>query len=181
MDRGEDVALLPLTYDFAVDIWRASNEEIYPSNLPRNGHLRAWGTTAQGVYRVGQTIEYKLFVRNESNTTLVAPPKGEYTLELVDPTGKKVDSHENIAFSAFGAYSGSYTIPEHAVMGWYRFQLKARFREGDGKNYHGEVNPRVVVLGHGDTDAKGWICEQIQARHPRIKVLQPAPGEALDL
>ena len=44
-----------------------------------------------------------------------------------------------------------------------------------------EVNPRVVVLGHGDTDAKGWICEQIQARHPKIKVLQPAPGEALDL
>jgi hypothetical protein len=44
-----------------------------------------------------------------------------------------------------------------------------------------EVNPRVVVLGHGDTQAKAWICEQIQNRHPKIQVLQPAPGQALDL
>jgi hypothetical protein len=44
-----------------------------------------------------------------------------------------------------------------------------------------EVNPRVVVLGHGDTEAKGWIRDQIRSRHPKVRVLAPVPGESLDL
>ena len=61
------------------------------------------------------------------------------------------------------------------------FDLTAHANRDDLMTMVAEVNPRVVVLGHGDTEAKGWICEQIRSRHPRIRVLQPAPGESLDL
>ena len=63
----------------------------------------------------------------------------------------------------------------------FDFDLTAHANRDDLMNMVTEVNPRVVVLGHGDTQAKAWICEQIQTRHPKIQVLQPAPGEALEL
>jgi Cft2 family RNA processing exonuclease len=63
----------------------------------------------------------------------------------------------------------------------FDFDLTAHANRDDLMNMVTEVNPRVVVLGHGDTQAKAWICEQIQTRHPKIQVLQPAPGQALNL
>ena len=63
----------------------------------------------------------------------------------------------------------------------FDFDLTAHAHRDDLMNMVSEINPRVVVLGHGDTQAKGWICEQIQTRHPKIQVLQPAPGEALEV
>jgi Cft2 family RNA processing exonuclease len=63
----------------------------------------------------------------------------------------------------------------------FDFDLTAHAHRDDLMNMVSEINPRVVVLGHGDTQAKGWICEQIQMRHPKIQVLQPAPGEALEV
>jgi len=63
----------------------------------------------------------------------------------------------------------------------FDFDLTAHAHRDDLMNMVSEINPRVVVLGHGDTQAKGWICEQIQTRYPKIQVLQPAPGEALEV
>jgi hypothetical protein len=37
----------------------------------------------------------------------------------------------------------------------------------------------VVLLGHGDDDARKWFEEQIHARHPKIKVIQPQPGKTV--
>ncbi len=39
---------------------------------------------------------------------------------------------------------------------------------------------RAVVLGHGDADSRAWFAEQIHARHPRIKVHQPGPGQTIE-
>ncbi|MBM3846933.1 MAG: MBL fold metallo-hydrolase [Verrucomicrobia bacterium] len=43
------------------------------------------------------------------------------------------------------------------------------------------VSPRTIILGHGSTDSKAWFAEKIRSRHPKIKILQPAPGEELDV
>lgn len=127
VDHEEDFALIPLGYAFEVDSYRASNYTVWSQGLPEFGHLRAWGTTAQGVYRAGDTMQFKLYVRDQDNETLVAPPPGPYTLEIVDPTGQAVHTVADIALSEFGAYSGTYTIPQTAAVGWYRFQLTGRF------------------------------------------------------
>ena len=55
------------------------------------------------------------------------------------------------------------------------FDLTAHALREDLLEFVGQVSPRVVLLGHGGDDARGWFAEQIQARWPKIKVLQPAP------
>ncbi len=124
--KGEAMALLPMAYDFEIDIWRASNETIYPSTRNRHQHMQAWGTTAQGVYRAGQEIDYKLYVRDETGRALALPKGGKFDLTLIDPMGNEVHKVEELKLNQFGSYAGSYPLSKQAVMGWYRFELTAR-------------------------------------------------------
>src|SRR5690606_28827524 len=96
-------------------------------SAPAFGHLAAWGTTAQGVYRAGDTMSFKIYVRGQSNEEFVAAPRGPYTLEIVDPTGRPVHTVENVTLSAYGAYDGGFSLPETAAVGWYQFKLPAGF------------------------------------------------------
>ncbi|QQG35802.1 MAG: large extracellular alpha-helical protein [Micavibrio aeruginosavorus] len=124
VDKGEDMALLPLSYDFYIDTWRASNETIWAVNRKKYGHVSSWGMTAQGVYRTGDTIQYKIFVRDHNNQTLVAPPRDvTYSLELTDPAGKVVLTQDNVTLSEFGALTGEYSVPKKGAVGWYEFKL----------------------------------------------------------
>ena len=127
--KDDAMALLPMDYDFAVDIWRASNETIYPSTRNRHHHMKAWGTTAQGVYRVGQTIDYKLFVRDETGRTLKAPEAAQFDLSIIDPMGNTVHEEKGLVLSRFGTHAGSYSLSKTAAMGWYRFELKATYND----------------------------------------------------
>jgi hypothetical protein len=36
-------------------------------------------------------------------------------------------------------------------------------------------------LGHGDHDSRMWFAEQIKAKHPKIKVIQPAPALSVEV
>jgi Cft2 family RNA processing exonuclease len=56
------------------------------------------------------------------------------------------------------------------------FDLTAHANRGDLLDFVGQVSPRVVLLGHGDVDAKNWFEEQINIRYPKVKVVQPQPG-----
>lgn len=61
------------------------------------------------------------------------------------------------------------------------FDLTAHADRSDLLDFVGEVEPRVVLLSHGEEDSRNWFAQQIHARHPRIKVIQPAPGEAVEV
>lgn len=136
VDKGEDMALLPIGYDFYIDTWRASNETIWSDPQKRYGHLKSWGMTAQGVYRAGDMMEYKIFVRDQDNLTLVPPPKDVvYGLEITDPAGKSVWKGEDIKLSDFGAYAGTYAIPKSGAVGWYRFDLTVTYSKDDVRTY----------------------------------------------
>jgi uncharacterized protein YfaS (alpha-2-macroglobulin family) len=127
VDGQEGIAVMPLDYRFQVNSYRASNYTVWEQSQRRYGHLHAWGTTAQGVYRAGDTIEFKLYVRDQDNESYVRAPAGPYTLEIVDPTGRTVHTITDITLSEFGGFGGSYAIPQTAAVGWYQFQLTAGF------------------------------------------------------
>lgn len=129
VDGAAGMALLPLSPDFRVDVARASGYRLFLSQRARYGHLRSWGTTAQGVYRAGDTIQYKLYVRGQDNERLVPAPPGHYRLQLIDPAGKVVQERAELTLDAFGALQGEYRVPESGMMGWYQFQLKADFTD----------------------------------------------------
>ncbi|MCH2038183.1 MAG: MG2 domain-containing protein [Rickettsiales bacterium] len=131
VDKGDAMAVMPLDRRFEINSYRVSNNSVWASSRPRYGHIDTWGTTAQGVYRAGSTIEYKFYVRNQNNETYVLPPLEGYRLEIIDPTGKPVHEIKDITLSEFGSYSGEYTVPENASVGWYRFRLRSAFKKDE--------------------------------------------------
>ncbi|MFH1075637.1 MAG: alpha-2-macroglobulin family protein [Pseudomonadota bacterium] len=129
--KGDDSALLPLVYEFAESRWYSdpSGDGFYPDNQKKYSYMKAWGATAQGVYRPGDTIDYKIFVRDQSNKKFILPELSGYELEVKDPTEKTVYKANNIILSEFGASSGSFIVPKNAISGWYTFSLKASFAQ----------------------------------------------------
>lgn len=61
------------------------------------------------------------------------------------------------------------------------FDLTAHANRDELLDFVGQVEPRAILLGHGDDDARRWFEEQIHSRHPKIKVIQPKPGESVEL
>lgn len=159
------MAVLPIERRFEVSTGRVSNYTIYSRSLQRYGHLHSWGTTAQGVYRAGDTIDYKIYVRDQSNDAYVPPPDGPYSLDIIDSTGKTVHSDTNILLSAFGAFDGRYRIPGNAAVGWYTFRLNAEFLDSAREPVRVLVTDftpssfRVTASLNGDTFVAGAEVE----------------------
>ncbi len=61
------------------------------------------------------------------------------------------------------------------------FDLTAHANRGDMLDFVGQVEPHTVLLAHGDDHARAWFDHQIRQRFPRVKILQPKPGESLEL
>ncbi|MFK5951881.1 MAG: MG2 domain-containing protein, partial [Desulfobacterium sp.] len=129
VEQDNDLALLPLNNRFSIDTWQVSGETFDSHMEARHGHINAWGTTAQGIYRAGDTIQYKIYVRDQDNTRFISPPKAHYTLSLIDPAGKSVLTRKKITLSQFGTIHGEYAVPKNGSVGWYRFELSANFTE----------------------------------------------------
>jgi uncharacterized protein YfaS (alpha-2-macroglobulin family) len=129
VEKGADLAVLPLAYPFQVDTFRASRETVASHMRRRFDHLRTWGATAQGVYKAGDRVAYKLYVRDQSNDTLMPAPRDGYRLEVQDPLGKIVHTVAPLRLSSFGSAHGEFTVPPDAPVGWYRFRLSATFSE----------------------------------------------------
>jgi uncharacterized protein YfaS (alpha-2-macroglobulin family) len=128
--KDQDIALLPLDSDFRVSMYDLSDDySIYPRMRRKYDHIRTWGTTAQGVYKVGDTVQYKIFVRDQGNERLVPAPRDGYTLKVTDPMGKVAHEVKNLSLSEFGAYHGEFTLPKNAAVGWYDFELSAQFKK----------------------------------------------------
>jgi Cft2 family RNA processing exonuclease len=61
------------------------------------------------------------------------------------------------------------------------FDLTAHASRESLLDFVGQVSPRTVLLGHGDLAARQWFEEQIRERHPKIKIIQPAPGLSVEV
>ena len=127
----EGMAMLPLDPSFLARSSEASRWQVRTRQQRRHGHFRAWGTTAQGIYRAGDTIQYKFYVRDQDVRTLVASESDTYTLQIQDPAGNAVHEVKDIRLNRFGAAHGEYPVPETALMGWYQFVLSADFTDID--------------------------------------------------
>jgi Cft2 family RNA processing exonuclease len=61
------------------------------------------------------------------------------------------------------------------------FDLTAHANREELLDFVGQVSPRAVLLGHGEAESRNWFEEKIRARHPKIKVVQPAPGQSVEV
>ena len=58
------------------------------------------------------------------------------------------------------------------------FDLTAHANRDELLDFVGQVAPRAVLLGHGEAESRNWFEQQIRARHPKIKIIQPEPGKS---
>ncbi len=141
--KGEDMALLPIAPSFVIDSYRSSgSESVYPSNKKRYGHMRAWGMTAQGIYRAGDTIQYKIYVRDQDNQGFIPGPEKGYRLKIIDPMDKVVHEVKDITLSPFGGISGEFAVPKEGAVGWYQFKLIADFADKSGNDEQDDAEER---------------------------------------
>lgn len=123
--KGDDVAVLPLRGGFdlsagALSDWRVSSV-YYPEP---NRYLRAFGFTPQGVYRAGDEVAFKLYVRRIDGERLGAAPADGWTVGVTDAAGNSVYERKNVALSDFGTADGRFTLSPQSVSGWYDIVLK---------------------------------------------------------
>jgi Cft2 family RNA processing exonuclease len=62
-----------------------------------------------------------------------------------------------------------------------KFDLTAHANREEMLEFIGEVEPRAVLLTHGEEDSRNWFEAQIRRRYPRISIYQPRPGETLEV
>jgi hypothetical protein len=129
--KGSDMALAPIMYPFRVDS-EGANYQYIPSGMKmRHGHMAAWGATAQGIYKLGDTVQYKIYIRDQENRCFVQPPSASYNLKVTDPTSKVVYQRDNIELSEFGAMDGEFPIPKNGAVGYYDFHVESNFAKLD--------------------------------------------------
>jgi hypothetical protein len=129
--KKRDIALLPLDVGFRVSVSKLTDYSFGSSLSQKYGHIHTWGTTAQGVYKVGDTVQYKFLVRDQSNKTFIPAPRESYTLQVIDPMGKTAHEVKNFSLSEFGAYHGEFVVSKTAAVGWYQFKLTANFKKNN--------------------------------------------------
>ncbi len=125
--KAGEIALVPLAREFQIQNLGPNKAWVSTYLNRRHGHLRTWGATAQGIYRAGDTIQYKIYVRNDGNERLELPPSGRYTLEVFDPADKVVHQAADLVLNDFGAVDGAFQVPKNGAVGWYRFVLTPDF------------------------------------------------------
>lgn len=117
VQKDENTAFLPVDGNY--ESWA----QTWPNLRAKNGYIRAWGTTAQGVYKAGERVQYKLYVRGQSNRHWIMAPDGKYEIKVIDPKGQVVEKLTDITLNEFGSFQGEFTTPKNAAVGWYDFQL----------------------------------------------------------
>lgn len=61
-----------------------------------------------------------------------------------------------------------------------RYQLSGHTTRERMMDFVNEVEPRQIILTHGDPEAREWFAEEIAIQLPRTKTLIPVPGEEIE-
>ncbi|MFZ1982994.1 MAG: MG2 domain-containing protein, partial [Desulfatitalea sp.] len=117
--KGEDIAYLSLeAYGDYFGYRRTS------SGMLDNIVTSAWGMTAEGVYRPGKVVDYKVFVRDMHSEGARLPELRKYQLEIHDPKGAIVEK-KDITLSEFGTYADTYATGKNGVSGKFQIYLRS--------------------------------------------------------
>ena len=103
IDGPEGRSVLPLNSTFLTSGGYSSSST--------GTYLSVWGHTAQGLYRPGQRVQYKIYVREQSDKGLKEVENRRFRL-VVTKGYDKLIYHENaIELNEFGSFHGELTIP----------------------------------------------------------------------
>ena len=73
------------------------------------------------------------------------------------------------------------TGPQAVACRVERFRFSGHAHRQDLLRVVSALQPKTVVLVHGETEAKDWLEGEIRRFHPDTRVVRPTQGEAIDL
>ena len=115
VDGEEGMALLPLDDDY----------ELYGHYyLPSiDSNLDHFTTTSQPLYRPGDTVQIKGYVRTRRNEVRIIPEEGHFGLCIRGPRSIRTYEITPISLNQFGAYHASFQLNNRTEFGEYRMSL----------------------------------------------------------
>jgi len=107
-------------FGFAISSW---NEGVTPWDFDINvsyspSKIFAYIYTDRPIYRPGDTVYFRMVVRQASNGRYTLPDVSSYPVEINDSTGEQVASFD-LPLNAFATGHGEYTLPSDAQPGTY--------------------------------------------------------------
>lgn len=83
-----------------------------------------WGITPQGLYKAGDKVDFKIWVRERIQNKLKRPTSDKISIEIEDPRNKTVFFNNNLKLSEFGTIDGSFQTKKDFISGEYYVKLK---------------------------------------------------------
>jgi hypothetical protein len=124
--------------------------------------------TDRPLYRPGDRVGIKAFVRVEDNGVLKSGAGRVYTLDAIGPTGQVLLSRK-LALSAWGSLDAGLVLPQAVAQGRYRLRLhdeKDSFEDGFEVRHYALPKVLLAVEPAGSTVPRGTPVEGvIRARH----------------
>jgi Cft2 family RNA processing exonuclease len=149
---------------------RKSPRDIVPGKEPHT----------QGIYVVSAGMLTENTPSYALASSLIASPKHSICfVGYCDPDTPgghllKANSGEEFLFSAANVKA---RIRAHIE----RFEFSGHAAREEILNYVVQASPRSVVLTHGDPPARAWFQEQLTAKLPHAKVLDPVPMQTYEV
>lgn len=92
------------------------------------------------------------------------------------PGGELQSKHQGDSF-LFEALDYTTTVRAHIE----RFDLSGHADRNELLNFAQKLDPRTIVLTHGDPEARDWFFDELIAFSPKTVIIDPVPGEATDI
>ncbi|MBL4700976.1 MAG: hypothetical protein JKX85_06945, partial [Phycisphaeraceae bacterium] len=93
--------------------------------------------TDRPVYRPGQTVKFKAWVRAWDNGQWITPPQHVLRFNIYDPRGNKVKTLTSTT-DDFGGISDELQLGEEASLGAYRLQFNGNYQVSSGSRFRVE-------------------------------------------
>lgn len=128
--KGDDVAVLPIVSEFATNMYQVSDKSNFFAQKKKYDNLTVLGLTPQKIYRPGDLVQYKIYVRDLDNTGVILPDSGlRYDFFVQDSQDNTIYSVHGVKLSKYGTYDGQFYVSKDVVLGKCLFTLKAVDRE----------------------------------------------------
>ncbi|TNF25823.1 MAG: hypothetical protein EP329_22365 [Deltaproteobacteria bacterium] len=122
---------------------------------PQADVIRGFVFTERGVYRAGEKVYVKGYMRLDRGRTLELPPDPQVTVEVTDPMGETAFT-QNVQLDALAGFDVSFDLDQGASLGAWSVQVRP--------------------AGDGDIDGSGQGSFRVEAYRPNrfeVKVLDP--------
>ncbi len=122
--EGKDIAISGMNQAWSRDLWNSGGDGWGPPriNAPTPQEWLVYLYTDRLLYRAGQTVAFKGWVRRDGDGELEPLPQGQaVTVRLLDARGNLVQSRE-LTTGRFGTISGTFALAEGGTLGNYTLE-----------------------------------------------------------